>query len=379
MDETQLLIQMLDNMIQMAIDTLEREIMANGPESESIQKAMRKLDFRIPKDMPNDDDYRDPIFCAYYLTRYGYAYAFEYAVLYDAIIRNYSASEACRQNGNQGESVLGVSTMACGSMIDAWGLAYAYAKIREEGEADLPENLNLRYHGTDLNRWGFYFAGEDPGFDGQMNDIDETVNNLFEIKPRLNKFDEQGLGQDIVQFINSEKNYSWLNVHTFAKVLNEIPDQIPQIAMAFREAVNRGDFVGERGRQEYYICISHSHYGVHNDINQQNLVEQIVDAINFNNCFDVNAEILECSSLFGTERGIEKRALENAGFPIYVFRRDEGNIGCKIRDIDNRFGNLFSQIEDFDRDNLSGFENYKHSTQRVTGYSFQIVKLTRRQ
>ncbi len=370
------LVNMLNDVICGAIQRIIDELESGDPgRIDHVREKMDHLSY-VRGNAPAPEDYADPIFCDLYLMRFGYAYAFEYSVIYDAIIRRYTAGEQARN----GRPVLGVSSLACGTMIDAWGLAYALACIRENGELNLPEDLELSYHGEDLTRWSYLFACNQDG--------DQALNDCFNHRPSANDFET-----DAAEYIRRDRNYHWLNVMTFAKFLGELPEEIVvNIEEAIREAIERGDFVGNNNnnRQEYFICISHSASTVDNAADDRHLSElasRIIHALNINNDFDVDAHVMDISpycnrqDVYDNEVGI---ICNNEEIPMYKFASRPSNYqgvyGAKISDLNPDFrneeaDNLEARLyELFAQNRISNRQPIK----RAHYLRFQVIKLTRR-
>ena len=374
------LLTMLDNVIRDAAQQLINELESGDAQRiEHVMTEYHKLNYTRGQE-PEADDYQDQVFCDLYLVRYGYAYAFEYSVIYDAVLRSYAAA------GEEinGDAIFGLSSLACGSMIDAWGLAYAAARIHDEAPGVLPEDLRLTYHGTDMVKWAFLFAGNTEG--------DQTLNNCFMRRPITRE-----LGISVEEFLRGEKNYHWLGAMCFAKFLNEVSDEIRTgIEESLRESVRNGCFAEDNryNRREYYICISHSASSVDNNgEGEQNLSEvarRVINALNEDNVFDVNSRVMDCSPYCGKcdrNNNVTGLVSDDGEIPVYRFNapylneRNDGIYGSEIarmnndfcrntevNDLVNRFMELMGQHVNRPRKPIS----------RVHYSRFQVIKLTRR-
>ncbi len=374
------LLTMLDNVIRDAAQRLINELESGDAQRiEHVMTEYQKLNYTRGQE-PEADDYQDQVFCDLYLVRYGYAYAFEYSVIYDAVLRSYAAA------GEEinGDAIFGLSSLACGSMIDAWGLTYAAARIQEEEPGVLPEDLSLTYHGTDMTRWAFLFAGNTDG--------DQTLNNCFMRRPITRE-----LGISVEEFLRGERNYHWLGAMCFAKFLNEVSDEIRTgIEESLRESVRNGCFAEDNryNRREYYICISHSASSVDNNgVGEQNLSEvarRVINALNEDNVFDVDSRVMDCSPYCGRcdrNNNVTGLVSDDGEIPVYRFNapylneRNDGIYGSEIarmnndfcrntevNDLVNRFMELMGQHVNRPRKPIS----------RVHYSRFQVIKLTRR-
>ena len=374
------LLTMLDNVIRDAAQRLINELESGDAQRiEHVMTEYHKLNYTRGQE-PEADDYQDQVFCDLYLVRYGYAYAFEYSVIYDAVLRSYAAA------GEEinGDAIFGLSSLACGSMIDAWGLAYAAARIQEEEPGVLPEDLSLTYHGTDMTRWAFLFAGNTEG--------DQTLNNCFMRRPITRE-----LGISVEEFLRGEKNYHWLGAMCFAKFLNEVSDEIRTgIEESLRESVRNGCFAEDNryNRREYYICISHSASSVDNNRNgEQNLSEvarRVINALNEDNVFDVNSRVMDCSPYcvksdrYNNFTGLVS---DDGEIPVYRFndpypsRYNNGYFGAEIAEIsDYLYKNtvvnaLIDRLKTLIRQQN---EEFREPIKYVHLFRFQVIKLTRR-
>ena len=376
------LVNMLNNVVLGAIRRVIEELESGDPERiDHVRREMENLCY-IRDQEPSPEDYSDTVFCDLYLTRFGYAYAFEYSVIYDAIIRSYSAIEQARN----GSPVLGVSTLACGTMIDAWGLAYALACIKENDIQELQDDIELSYHGEDRTRWSFLFAGNQDG--------DQTLNSCFNRVPSTRDLNI-GADEFLKRVEDGEyKNYHWLNVMCFAKFLGELRENvICSIEAAIREAIEHGCFVGDavNNRKEYYICISHSASTVNNNGDDRHLSEvasRIINALNVNNDFDVDPHVMGISPYnnrqdrYGNDVGL---VCTDEDIPMYGFAEtipfQNITLGAKIRDLNPDFGNeeadrLLDRLLDlFERNDIDA----RKPISRANYFKFQVIKLTRRQ
>lgn len=374
------LLTMLDNVIRDAAQRLTDELESGDAQRiEHVRTEAGRLNY-IRGEEPDAADYQDPVFCDLYLVRYGYAYAFEYSVIYDAVLRNYAATG---EEINE-RRIFGLSSLACGSMIDAWGLAYAVAGIQEREPGVLPEDLSLTYHGTDMTRWAFLFAGNPDG--------DQTLNNCFMRRPITRE-----LGISVDDFLRREKNYHWLGAMCFAKFLNEIPDEVlTGIEGSLREAVRNGCYAdgNSDNRREYYICISHSASSVDNNRDgEQNLSEvacRIINALNEDNVFEVDSRVMDGSPYFGKRdpnNNITGLISDDGEIPVYRFNApydsmfNDDVLGVKIKMMNSDFyrntevNDLIDRLKPLmEQHNI----RYRNPITYVHYSRFQVIKLTRR-
>ena len=327
---------------------------------------------------PSAAEYGDPILGAYYLTRYGYLYAFEYWVIYDAILRNLGSDLP----------VLKVTTVGCGTMLDAWSLAYAKARILEDRaeNENLKTNLNkldLSYYGYDGAKWGLFLAGNEAhDSDRSISAEQRIVNKNFVSIPWINDFDAQGEGVDIADVFNKSGGpISDSSVIFFSRILNEISNiKLDQVVENIRQLAKNGDFK----QIELYICISHS-----SSRQSFGFAKRIIDAINYNDQFTVEDDILRSSSLFGEYMGLEGVNYQDEDpYNYYSFELREGKFGpfgekpgtlncdfCK-----ECLVNVMNSIDDFDETmKENNVREYKVRMKQVRYISMQVIKLTRKE
>lgn len=184
--------------------------------------------------------YRSHLRSAFYLCRYAVAYAFEYAMLYDLALR------LCLENGNR---VFSVFSFGAGSLLDAWSLAYAKARLTIENPAC--GDIKLYYKGIDRQAWDACFvepariyAGE--GFTPRTEG--GPVEALFE-KVWLYNWDiNRFLQEDILS--RPQRNL-YYNTLVFPKIINELSeDDMDQLEEALSQCRLTYD--------EYYLLVSHS-------------------------------------------------------------------------------------------------------------------------
>lgn len=198
----------------------------------------------------------------FYLCRYANAYAFDYALMYDIVMRSMMRS-GCR--------TMDAVSFGCGSMVDALAMAYARANLAAADPAYA--DIKMTYKGLDAANWGkffvppkadeFYIRG-DRDKDAKapvLSPLDEKIRSNFDsIRHHkldlVNEFGEEGADTDIYMG----------NVFIFPRILNELYDKslydygsnqpILKFVMKFAEALISSMLKGKY--DEYYICVSHS-------------------------------------------------------------------------------------------------------------------------
>ncbi|SEQ98577.1 hypothetical protein SAMN02910369_02813 [Lachnospiraceae bacterium NE2001] len=328
---------------------------------------------------PRKEDYENTQFVKYYMMRYGLAYAFEYWVMYDAILRDPE-----RDNKSQ----LAVSTFGCGNMIDAWSLAYARANIREEGkDIDLPENLI--YRGTDGVKWGSL-----------------VIDNVKKLKGEFSEPPtENYLGISIENTTEDQFQSLWMdsNVFMFGKIMNELPDT------TFQELID--NLKGMSFNQnEIYLCISHSAadiISINKTQKSHKRINDLVQAINYLNNYNVSDRILSQSSMAqestkngdGEFIGIESFNYEEnpvdygwykfvASEQYYDFYNDETNdiaVNIEVLNPDFQRPEEWDWNEKEKRDFKFGLKKvdapkkeFREPMKRSGSFRMQIIKLTKK-
>ncbi|MGN1119034.1 MAG: hypothetical protein ACI4Q4_01675, partial [Oscillospiraceae bacterium] len=192
------------------------------------------------EELIRDIDYTNPHTANYYLCHFGVAYAFEYAMMYEILLRERWKSFTEHNVPIQPLSVL---SLGCGSMIDRWGLEYAMAKLAAEGIGGFELES---YHGADLIDWPVRMS------EGEFEQ--GSITDCF------------GQGKSITD-----------NIIIFPKIINELPAEV-------YEELLRNIALTDFPNDEYYICISHNRskvvrYPYTNDDHGLKLSGNIVNAI----------------------------------------------------------------------------------------------------
>ncbi len=160
-------------------------------------------------------DYTNENTASFYLCHFGAAYAFEYSMIFDIMLRN---KWKYFTQYNVPIMPLNILSLGCGSMIDRWGLEYAIARLATEGIG----NFSIDgYQGVDLVDWPVRVS------QGELE-----------------------LGS-IIDHFGPDKRIT-NNVIVFSKILNELDSTV------FEELVRNiaeTDFPND----EYYILFSHNY------------------------------------------------------------------------------------------------------------------------
>ena len=214
-----------------------------------------------------------------YICRYGMVYAYEYALMYDIVMRSMKMNI-----DNNTDNSLRTTSFGCGSLLDALSLAYAKARlVCSDPDYD---KININYMGIDKANWENFFIPlkanevyvsgvkstnyEEP----EMSELDEKIRGCFK---RI-----QFYNNDLEKYCEFKSNSSFeRNVIMFPKIINELDDEeIEKITQTFETI----DFKCK----EYYICASHSRSKCGKG---RDNVNKIISSINRNGDFDVCSDI----------------------------------------------------------------------------------------
>ena len=345
------LVQYLDDTVNEACDLIQSHIVS-GVMDQDLIDAIGYLDYRgaLPAHTFN---YSDDLVNAVYFIKYGYAYAYEYHVMYDLILDSYLATQG---------RIFGVTCLGCGSLIDAWSLAYSKARLIEDDGKTYLDDLELRSIGNDLEEWAIRFISE-PG---------NVMESAYPAKdnPRYPGA-AKNAARDIVAFFDQESWYASYNTMFFSKILYELPATVlNDLIDSIRDKAINGKFT----HNEYYICISHSKYRYETDARMKSIAGEIADAINTNGEFDITDDLLDTVGFLGTIN-------------------DPGDLKCYAAVRNNHFPYDFSEIVGLE-DLRIMIKNDLKASPRSTSYGktvrdfryinttsqicLQVLKLTRR-
>ncbi len=185
--------------------------------------------------------YGDQALDEFYYCRYGAAYANEYAQLYRELLKDYI--------GRGNETQLGVYSLGCGSMLDAWSLVYARADLActDPNLAARCADTALYWTGVDRTDWPVKIIepGRIIGADAPGDQQDALCGYYRKMTAILGE--EQG---DVVNFIQGQHGL-YNGVLMFPKLLNELGPEVVDILAAAIDRV-------KLPRDTYYLCVSHS-------------------------------------------------------------------------------------------------------------------------
>lgn len=329
--------------------------------SNDLKAVIKELNF-IDGNYPGNQ-YRNKLFEEYYFFRYGYAYAFEYALLYENVLKSYQARE---------DSIFGVCSLGCGSLIDAWSLAYAKAKLEEEGNQNIA-NLSLRYYGVDIRKWPI-ILGEEP--QSCLRDCYPENNPRYPECP-----DNSNQEMDLVDFFKQNEWFSSYNTIMFPKILNELDDgALDKLILGVEDASKRNQF---NKRDELYICVSHSKSNIKNKVDRQvNAAQRIVNAINRNNEFEIEYDLPEQWNCVA-EKSHQLKRLD--GTYCYEFVTNDNNEYEYIEKINSDFTRIKSfqdigkQLRNYARQESELKDtDYRNPVTTTSQIVFEIIKLTRK-
>ncbi|MCI7768139.1 MAG: AAA domain-containing protein [Oscillospiraceae bacterium] len=246
----ELLLQELHSTVSKCLEGVKKK--TEGSISEETEKELGKMNYRNADEISYDEELGKQ----FYLCRYGIAYAFEYALMYELVMRSYM------KNGREAHD-LGVFSFGSGALPDAWAMAYSKARLTAEDIS--MGDCRLYYKGIDIASWNDSFISEEIGA--------ELFKNFKLFNDDINEFIDRRLKRNVYH-----------NILMFPKILNELSDDyIEKMTQKLRSCNYSLD--------EYYVCISHSRSHFANG--GAEAAEKIVGAINHSNEFEVCSNIYE--------------------------------------------------------------------------------------
>ena len=319
---------------------------------------------------------------AYYFCKYGMAYACEYALLYEILLRIHQGEQT------NGTHQFGVYSFGCGGFVDAWVLAYARAKLRVT-DPDFAE-MKLYYRGIDKaddippwpvtlfqewideiresNGWSL----ENPHI--LCENVSKNISQFTFTKPLVN-----GIENFMRPGENGAQNSTlYYNVLMFAKILNLLEDR-PELLDSFIASLQSLRLARTYRRRDYYICVSHSPGRLEHGLR---IVQRIVEEVFCAQGFVADADLEE---ILGEERFSELCAncriqahTADTAYPYYFIISREQETGeqetIHITDIDPVF--YYEDTRRFLR-NLSGIlgDQAQCNQMGLANMVFQIIRL----
>lgn len=173
---------------------------------------------------------------AIYHCRYNNAYSFEYAMLWSIILKAY------RNNPNNSND-LSVMSFGCGSLVEAWALAFANVLLYLSSE-NYSERLNLDFDGYDIVDWHDHFIP----FNNVCDDSDRKLVDMFK---RIRCFTGETDGDATSSFRNNTTEAPAVLI--LPKIFNHLKDK-PELLERMQD-----NLIGlTYDKDEYYICFSHA-------------------------------------------------------------------------------------------------------------------------
>lgn len=332
-----------------------------------------KMDFTHAETMSYDIGVRN----SFYLCRYAVAYAFEYAMLYDLALRLRLESD---------NTAFGVFSFGAGSLLDAWSLAYAKARLTAENPAC--DGIRLYYKGIDEQDWDTYFVNPTRIYSGEEytphpadQSEDEQIDGLFKKVWFYNWGIDRFLREDI---LGRQKKNFYYNTLVFPKIINELEDE--DVARMV-EALEQVNFPHD----EYYLLVSHS---ASQREKSAEILQRMIRAINPDDVFEICCsyeEMLSPDSRRAFERAWlgEDRLVSLAGEVALPLRCYGFSSAVQERTDGSR--DLSAYIDSHNRDftydapreylRTLGLETRLRAEQvrRVSQIVFDIVRLKRRE
>lgn len=174
----------------------------------------------------NLPEYEDVQTQRLYLLRYAYAYAFEYADMYERVLEQLDDPEK-----------ISVVSFGCGTLLDYWSLVYA---IKEQRKI----TCCIDYRGIDIIQWNYQFSPR------RRDDL------YFEL-------------ENITHFFENEKSLN-SDVFFFPKSISEFSDEE-------MEAILGGFQFKKIRKNVFYVCVSLRKKNEISDINRTNNIIKAIE------------------------------------------------------------------------------------------------------
>ncbi len=317
-----------------------------------------------------DLDYGNAITRALYHCKYSTAYSFEYAMLWDIILRSF--------RGNCDE--VKVCSFGCGSMVEAWSLAYARASLAEEYPNKGYDKLRLSFTGVDARDWVDRFM---PAEDDEGSDFSKEFFSGINFK-KGNATSSEILDRSFRA-----------NVLIFPKILNHIPSA--KLQSMFRWL--------DLNAEECCICISHNMSSVQSEkALKKNLLSSVHSIMKqlekkFEVCDDIFVMLGDdkeafCKKWLGSDRIIEiAEDAEAYGISdhspsvevdkCYIFESSRYEKVTRFGDtnkdfkLDRYIQKAFSELDGALKSNDCG-DRHTNCISTVRHIAFQVIRLRRK-
>ncbi len=252
-------------------------------------------DYQYDKKLPN----------AIYMARYGYAYAYEYSVIYQILLGDYA------------DDTFSVTSIGCGSCMDAWSLAYENSRLSQKKK--------IMYAGVDLNVWDIQFTPE------HGNAMEKAYTNGTQVEMQY-PMPGNDMNADILKFFE-EKTYPYeYNVLFFPKILNELSEDVMR-GLLERIGKNADKFKADR---TYYFCISHSRDKYSNLPIMKEIAQRICETINYDNRFEIDDSLPGRWTGLGQEKMLQVVSPPNE-YACYEFPKDQRGLYEQIQSLNPDF------------------------------------------
>lgn len=352
-----------------------------------LEDYLKKSDGKFPSvgyTGKEENDYSKRESDDYYFCKYGIAYAFEYAMMYEIMLRIHDRDQ------------FGVYSFGCGGFIDAWALAYARAKLRQD--ESFQKDFSLFYQGVDCVRWPETVFGDtidETWSKDTVNSVD-ALKNLYigygDTKLNITNFTFRKPQMKGIQGFDPARNmndkYMYYNVLMFPKILNELRDG--DVVDEFVKKLNEFKFDKER---DYYICVSHSPSDLKKHGSGAKAVGKIVEMfIEKGFSYDDNLEGMltdKCYENLCKVYAIDiKEELDKSDYKYYIVNKETCYKYCdkkcekkdigKIENIDSGKEFKCKKVEDFLKKADEGSNDRKCQQMTNANIVFQIIKFTKK-
>lgn len=306
-----------------------------------------------------------------YFCKYGLAYALEYAMLYEIMLWSYGGNKFC------------VYSFGCGGFIDAWALAYARAKLKED---EVHNNLELDYQGVDKTRWKTTVFGDmidkiwqEDGDENEAELMDNLCFTCWDIKHNISNFTfRKPQWVEIQKFSSIDcDDDKMCNVLMFPKIISELKSGVLK------------DFLSQLGEQikkmrgDFYLCVSNSN----SNYLQKETIENIVKIFEEQG-FECEDDLFNMLKGKKNKKGeyIYRTILQNKYYirkeeskkSSYIYYRigGEGAEEMAINDLDDGFE--CKEVKDFLNNICEMKEESKCRQMLNANITFQIIRFTKK-
>lgn len=208
----------------------------------------------------------------FYICRYGKAYIYEYALIYDMLLRILN-NDRCYN--------VKMLSLGCGSMIDAFSMVFAASKLAFSSDFYM-RMPRITYTGVDNAPWDEFCLMVTPDkINGTANPNPDPDTVPIALRFDKVEFFRESMFDYLRRKYPVGSNFD-SNVIVFPKVLNTIADYTDELLDCFR---NRNFPL-----DEYFIVVSHAESSTSETMK---VVDELIDIINETGDFEVCSNLQE--------------------------------------------------------------------------------------